>query len=66
MLCQRADAEVINLWGDLVGAVVFARDPAFDNAQGWHLPVGQFGISGQHSAFIMAGAGVRRGVALQR
>lgn len=63
---KREDAEAINLWGDLVGDVVFALDPAFDGAHGRHLPVGQFGISGQHSTFIMAGAGVRKGVALQR
>jgi len=63
---RRKDAEVINLWGDLVGDVVFALAPAFDSAHGQHLPVGPFGISGQHSTFIMAGAGVRRGVALQR
>ncbi len=63
---KREDAEAINLWGNLVGDVVFALDPAFDGAHGRHLPVGQFGISGQHSTFIMAGAGVRKGVALQR
>ncbi len=63
---SRENAEIINLWGDLVGDVVFALDPAFDGAHGGHLPVGKFGISGQHSTFIMAGAGVQQGVALQR
>ena len=63
---RREDAEVLNLWGNLVGDVVFAIDPAFDMAHGRQLPVGQFGIGGQHSTFIMAGAGVRKGVALQR
>ena len=62
----REDAEIINLWGDLVGDVVFALNPGFDGAHGRHLPIGRFGISGQHSTFIMAGAGVRKGVALQR
>jgi predicted AlkP superfamily phosphohydrolase/phosphomutase len=63
---SRENAEIINLWGDLVGDVVFALDPAFDGAHGRHLPVGQFGISGQHSTFIMAGAGVRQGLTLKR
>ena len=48
------------------GDVVFGVHPAFDGAHGMQLPVGRFGISGQHSTFIMAGAGVRRGSALDR
>ena len=60
------NAEILNLWSDLVGDVVFAVHPAFDGAHGRQLPVGRFGISGQHSTFIMAGPGVRQGAALQR
>jgi predicted AlkP superfamily phosphohydrolase/phosphomutase len=63
---SRENAEIINLWGDLVGDVVFAVHPAFDGAHGRQLPVGSFGIGGQHSTFIMAGPGVRKGVALER
>lgn len=62
----RADAEMLNLWGDLVGDVVYALDPAFDGAHGKQLPSVSFGIGGQHSTFILAGAGVRRGGALAR
>ncbi|MBU2634735.1 MAG: alkaline phosphatase family protein, partial [Nanoarchaeota archaeon] len=62
----REDAEILNLWGDLVGDVVYAVHPGFDGAHGQHLPVGKFGLSGQHSVFVMAGAGVRKGVALER
>jgi predicted AlkP superfamily phosphohydrolase/phosphomutase len=62
----REDAEMLNLWGDLVGDVVYALRPEFDAAHGKQLPSAQLGIGGQHSVFIMAGAGVRRGVALQR
>ena len=62
----REDAEILNLWGDLVGDVVYAVHPGFDGAHGQHLPVGKFGLSGQHSVFIMAGAGVRKGVSLER
>ncbi|MBW1963193.1 MAG: alkaline phosphatase family protein, partial [Deltaproteobacteria bacterium] len=62
----REDAEVINLWGELVGDVVYAFDPGFDGAHGRHLPVGRFGLSGQHSVFIMSGPGVRKETALQR
>ncbi len=63
---SRANAEMLNLQGELVGDVVYALDPAFDGAHGKQLPSTSFGIGGQHSTFIMAGAGVRRGVALKR
>ncbi len=62
----RADAEMLNLWGDLVGDVVYALKPGYDGAHGKQLPSVSFGIGGQHSTFILAGAGVREGVALQR
>ena len=62
----REDAEIINLWSDLIGDVVYAVRPEFDGAHGRHLPIGSFGISGQHSTCIMAGPGLRQGVALER
>ena len=61
-----SDAEALNLWGELTGDVVFALKPAFDGAHGQQLPLGSFGIGGQHSTFVMAGAGVRQDVALER
>ena len=62
----RADAEMLNLHGDLVGDVVYALCPEFDGAHGKQLPSVSFGIGGQHSTFILSGAGVRQGVALER
>ncbi len=62
----RADAEMFNLQGDLVGDVVYALRPEFDGAHGKQLPSVSFGIGGQHSTFLLAGAGVQSGVALQR
>ena len=62
----REDAELLNLWGELVGDVVYALRPEFDGAHGKQLPSARLGIGGQHSTFVMAGAGVRQGVALQR
>lgn len=62
----RADAEMVNLWGDLVGDVVYALHPGFDGAHGKQLPSTSFGIGGQHSTFVLAGAGVKQGVALRR
>lgn len=62
----RADAEMLNLHGELVGDVVYALRPEFDGAHGKQLPSVSFGIGGQHSTFILSGAGVREGVALQR
>jgi predicted AlkP superfamily phosphohydrolase/phosphomutase len=62
----RADAEMVNLWGNLVGDVVYALRPDFDGAHGKQLPSVSFGMAGQHSTFIMAGAGVRKVGELQR
>lgn len=62
----REDAEMVNLWGDLVGDVVYALRPEFDGAHGKQLPSAQLGIGGQHCTFVMAGAGVRHGIALER
>ena len=62
----RADAEMVNLWGELVGDVVYALRPEFDGAHGKHLPSSVLGIGGQHSTFVLSGAGVRKGVALRR
>ena len=61
-----ADAEMVNLTSDLVGDVVYALRPEFDGAHGKQLPSVSFGIGGQHSTFILSGAGVRQGVALER
>jgi len=63
---QKKYAEILNLWGDRVGDVVYGIHPNFDGAHGNQLPVGQHGISGQHSTFIMAGPGVKQDVALER
>ena len=60
------DAEMLNLHGDLVGDVVYALRPEFDGAHGKQLPSVSFGIGGQHSTLILSGAGVRRGIALER
>jgi len=56
----REDAEMVNLWGDLVGDVVYALRAEFDGAHGKQLPSVSFGMAGQHSAFIAAGAGIKR------
>ncbi len=62
----REDAEMLNLHGDLVGDIVYALRPEFDGAHGKQLPSVSFGIGGQHSTFILSGAGVRKGDALNR
>jgi predicted AlkP superfamily phosphohydrolase/phosphomutase len=62
----REDAEMVNLWSDRVGDVVYALRPEFDGAHGKQLPSVSFGMAGQHSTFIAAGAGIRRGGQLER
>ncbi len=62
----REDAEMVNLWSDRVGDVVYALRPEFDGAHGKQLPSVAFGMAGQHSTFIAAGAGVRSAGPLER
>ena len=59
----REDAEMVNLWGDLVGDVVYALRPEFDGAHGKQLPSASLGIGGQHCTFHH---GRRRGAAGRR
>jgi predicted AlkP superfamily phosphohydrolase/phosphomutase len=66
LVLTREDAEMVNLWGDRVGDIVYALHPEFDGAHGKQLPSVAFGMGGQHSTFVMAGAGVRRGGRLHR
>jgi predicted AlkP superfamily phosphohydrolase/phosphomutase len=60
-----ADAEMLNLWGERVGDVVYALRPEFDGAHGYHLPSSVLGIGGQHAVCILSGAGIRPGVHLE-
>ncbi|HIM56222.1 MAG TPA: hypothetical protein EYM39_05905 [Candidatus Latescibacteria bacterium] len=62
----REDAEMVNLWSELVGDVVYALRPEYDGAHGKQLPTAKLGIAGQHCTFVMAGAGVKEGLALKR
>ena len=39
--------------------------PEFDGAHGRHLPSSRLGIGAQHALFVMAGAGVKKGLHLQ-
>jgi predicted AlkP superfamily phosphohydrolase/phosphomutase len=56
----RADAEMLNLWGELVGDVVYALRPEYDGAHGKQLPSATLGIGGQHSTLVLSGAGVKQ------
>ena len=61
----RENAEMLNLWGDLVGDVVWAVHPEFDACHGRHLPAVSLGIGGQHTTFIINGPHIRSGAALE-
>ncbi len=56
---SRADAEMLNLWGELVGDVVYALRPEYDGAHGKQLPTATLGIGGQHCTLVIAGSGVK-------
>lgn len=62
----REDAEMVNLWSELVGDVAYALRPEFDGAHGKQLPSASFGMAGQHSTFIASGAGIRHAGKLER
>ena len=61
----RKDAEVLNLWGDRVGDVVFVLRPEYDAAHGQQMASATLGIGGQHAVFVMSGAGIKKGVHLK-
>ena len=61
----RENAEMLNLWGDLVGDVVWAVHPEFDACHGRHLPAVSLGIGGQHTTFIINGPHIRNGAILE-
>jgi predicted AlkP superfamily phosphohydrolase/phosphomutase len=65
LVLSREDAEVVNLWGSLVGDVVFALRADFDGAHGAQLPSARLGIGAQHATCILNGPGIRRGVHLE-
>ena len=63
---KREDARVLGLYGDRVGDVIFALDPAFGHEHGPFLPTARYGIGGMDGLFIMAGPGVHKGHTLER
>ena len=65
LVLSHEDAEMVNLWGPLVGDIVYALRPEFDAAHGTQLPSARLGIGAQHATFVLNGPGVRRGVHLE-
>jgi predicted AlkP superfamily phosphohydrolase/phosphomutase len=65
LVLTREDAEMVNLWGPLVGDVVIALRPEFDGAHGTHMPSARLGIGAQHATCVLNGPGIRRGVHLE-
>ena len=63
---RREDAEVVNMWGELVGDLVYATLPEFDGAHGHQLPSAKWGWGSQHTLFVLSGAGVKPGTHLER
>ncbi|HEV2126317.1 MAG TPA: alkaline phosphatase family protein, partial [Chloroflexota bacterium] len=63
---RREDAEALNMWGELVGDVVYATLPEFDGAHGHQLPSAKLGWGSQHTLYVLSGAGVTQGVHLDR
>jgi predicted AlkP superfamily phosphohydrolase/phosphomutase len=66
LVLPKDEAEIINLWGPECGDVVYALRPDYDGVHGRHLPTSSLGIGSQHSTFVLAGPGVKAGIALNR
>jgi len=66
VVLTKDDARLVNLWGERVGDVVYALRPEYDGAHGRQLPTARLGIGSQRSTFVIAGPGVRDGLALER
>lgn len=66
VVLSRQDAEMLNIWGSSAGDVIYATRAEYDGVHGKHLPSSVFGIGSQHSTFVLAGAGVKKGVELER
>jgi len=62
----REDARILGHCDERSGDVIYAVDPRFYKEHGPHLPTAQVGIGDLRSLFVMAGPGVKKGVALER
>jgi predicted AlkP superfamily phosphohydrolase/phosphomutase len=63
---KREDARIIGLYGERVGDVIFAIDPAFGHEHGPFLPTAGYGMGSMRGLFIMSGPGVKKGHTLTR
>jgi hypothetical protein len=63
---RKEDARLLGLYGEGMGDVVFALDPAYGHEHGSFLPTASAGFGGMQGLFIMAGPGVKRGLAIER
>jgi predicted AlkP superfamily phosphohydrolase/phosphomutase len=63
---RREDAEAVNMWGELVGDLVYSVLPEFDGAHGHQLPSARWGWGSQHTLFVLSGAGVKKGFHIER
>lgn len=60
------DARILGVYGDGVGDVMYALDPRFGPECGMQLPAGRVEGYDIRALFVMAGPGVKKGVALSR
>jgi len=66
MVLRREDAEAVNMWGELVGDLVYATLAEFDGAHGHQLPSAKWGWGSQHTLFVLSGAGIKKGFHIER
>ena len=63
---KKNDARIIGLYGDRVGDVVYGVHPEVAGEHGRQLTTGDYGVGDMRGLLILAGPGVKRGVALDR
>ena len=66
MALSKQDAQILGLYGDGVGDVVYATYPWFGMQHGAILPTAEWGIGSLKALLTMTGPGIKKGHRLQR
>jgi len=66
MALRREDARIIGLYGEMVGDVVYAVEPAFGGQHGQQLTTASFSQGSLRPLLILHGPGIKRGYRLER
>ncbi|MCD6407499.1 alkaline phosphatase family protein [bacterium] len=63
---KKENARILGLYGDLVGDVVYGIRPEFSGEHGRQITTGEYSIGSMKGLFICYGAGIKKGIELER